>query len=267
MDHLVTPDARPGRRLAHFFVQLARFSRFTAATFAYLFTAPFRGRRIRWGSAMVQMVRMGVDSLPIVGTISFFVGLIIAMQSAHQLEQFGASIYVADLVGVAITRELGPLITAILVAGRCGSAVTAEIGSMRVAEELDALTVMGLNPVGFLVVPRTLALMITLPCLTVIADLLGILGGLALGVATLEIPFVAYYNETVRAVVLADFLTGLFKSLIFGLIIVLIGAWQGFNVSGGAEGVGKATTASVVSSIFMIILADLLFTALFYSTF
>ncbi|HNW58497.1 MAG TPA: ABC transporter permease [bacterium] len=257
----------PARRLVHFLVHLGRFGRFTAAACYWLCVAPFRGRRIRWGSSFVQMVRMGVDSLPIVGTIAFFVGLIIAMQSAHQLAQFGASLYVADLVGVSITRELGPLITAILVAGRCGSAITAEIGSMKVAEELDALAVMALNPVGFLVVPRTLALVITLPCLTVIADLLGILGGVILAVSTLGIPWIAYYNETVTALVLADFLTGLFKSLIFALVIVLIGSYQGFNVSGGAEGVGKATTASVVTSIFLIILADLLFTALFYSTF
>jgi phospholipid/cholesterol/gamma-HCH transport system permease protein len=267
MDGLVNLFGLLGQRLAHSMVHLARFSRFVSTCLYWLFVAPFHGRRIRWGSAFIQMVRMGVDSLPIVGTISFFVGLIIAMQSAHQLAQFGASIYVADLVGVSITRELGPLITAILVAGRCGSAVTAEIGSMKVAEELDALSTMALNPVGFLVVPRMLAMMIMLPCLTVIADLLGILGGVVLAVTTLDIPFIAYYNETASALVLADFLTGLFKSFIFALIIILIGAYQGFNVQGGAEGVGRSTTASVVISIFLIILADLLFTALFYSTF
>jgi phospholipid/cholesterol/gamma-HCH transport system permease protein len=255
-----------GQRLVHSLVHLARFSRFVSICIYWLLIAPFRGRRIRWGSTFVQMVRMGVDSLPIVGTISFFVGLIIAMQAAHQLDQFGASIYVADLVGVSITRELGPLITAILVAGRCGSAITAEIGSMKVAEELDALATMALNPIGFLVVPRTLAMMVMLPCLTVIADFLGMLGGVVLAVTSLNIPFIAYYNESAGAVVLADFLTGLAKSFIFAMIIALVGAYQGFNVEGGAEGVGKSTTASVVSSIFLIILADLLFTALFYST-
>ncbi len=256
-----------GQRMAHALVHLARFSRFTATCLYWLFIAPFRGQRIRWGSSFVQMVRMGIDSLPIVGTIAFFVGLIIAMQAARQLEQFGATIYVADLVGVSITRELGPLITAILVAGRCGSAITAEIGSMKVAEELDALRTMALNPFGFLVVPRMLAMLIMLPCLTVIADILGMLGGLMLAVTSLNIPFIAYFNESMAAVLLADFLTGLIKSFFFGLIIVLVGAWEGFNVAGGAEGVGRSTTASVVSSIFLIILADLLFTALFYSTF
>ena len=248
-------------------VQLARFGRFVSLALYWLLVAPFRGHRIRWGSAFVQMARMGVGSLPVVGTISFFTGLILAMQSAQQLEPFGAVIYVADLVGVAITRELGPLLTAILVAGRCGSAITAEIGSMKVSEELDALATMALNPVSFLVVPRTLAMMIMLPCLTVMSDFLGILGGGLLAVTTLKLPFIAYYNETVTALVMADILTGLFKSLVFGFIIVMIGAYQGFNVQGGAEGVGKSTTASVVSSIFLIILADLVFTALFYSTF
>ena len=256
-----------GRRLAWYLVQLARFGRFTAAALGGLFVLPFKGRRIRWGAAFIQMVRVGVESLPVVGTIAFFVGLIIAMQSANQLEQFGATIYVADLVAVSITRELGPLITAILVAGRCGSAITAEIGSMKVAEELDALRTMALDPVSFLVVPRLVAMMVMLPCLTVIADFLGILGGVVLAITTLDLSFIAYYNETVTALILADFLTGLVKSFFFGLIIALIGAWQGFSVQGGAEGVGKSTTASVVSSIFLIILADLLFTALFYSTF
>ena len=265
-------NARPnffgslGERVAHALVHLARFSKFVSESLYWLFVAPFRGHRIRWGSSFIQMVRMGVDSLPIVGTISFFVGLILAMQAAQQLEPFGATIYVADLVGVSITRELGPLLTAILVAGRCGSAITAEIGSMKVAEELDALKTMALDPVGFLVVPRTLAMMITLPCLTVIANLLGILGGMILAITTLDIPFIAYYNQSASALVLSDFLTGLCKSFVFALIIVLVGAYQGFNVEGGAEGVGKATTASVVSSIFLIILADLIFTALFYST-
>jgi len=260
-------SARFRHSLAGALVQLARFGRFVSLSLYWLVVAPFRGYRIRWGSAFVQMTRMGVGSLPVVGTISFFTGLILAMQSAQQLEPFGAVIYVADLVGVAITRELGPLLTAILVAGRCGSAVTAEIGSMKVAEELDALSTMALNPHAFLVVPRTLAMMIMLPCLTVMSDFLGILGGAILAVTTLKIPFIAYYNKTVTALVMADFLTGLFKSLVFGFIIVMIGAYQGFNVEGGAEGVGKSTTASVVSSIFLIIFADLVFTALFYSTF
>ncbi|MBN2356972.1 ABC transporter permease [candidate division KSB1 bacterium] len=255
-----------GRRLLTFFVHLARIAKFFRDTLYWLLLAPWRGRSVRWGATVVQMVRMGVDSLPIVAVITFFVGLIIAMQSAYQLQRFGATIYVADLVGVSITRELGPLITAILLAGRSGSAIAAEIGTMKVGEELDALQTMALNPVGFLVVPRTLAMAIVLPCLTVLADLFGILGGLVLGAVSLDIPVITYINETTQAILLKDFLTGLTKSVIFAVIIVQVGAYQGFSVEGGAQGVGKATTTAVVTSIFLIILADLIFTALLFST-
>jgi phospholipid/cholesterol/gamma-HCH transport system permease protein len=212
------------------------------------------------------MVRIGVNSVPIVGVITFFVGLIIAMQAAYQLKRFGATIYVADLVGVSMTRELGPLITAIIIAGRSGSAIAAELGTMKVGEELDALKTMALNPVGFLVVPRTLAMIIVLPCLTVLADFLGIAGGFVLAITNLKLSFVAYFNQTATAILLKDFITGLVKSFFFAIIIAQIGAYEGFSVQGGAEGVGKSTTASVVVSIFMIIVADLLFTSLFYST-
>lgn len=233
----------------------------------WLVIAPFRGKKIRWHSTFEQMVRIGVDSLPIVGMISFFIGLIMAMQGAYQLEQFGVVIYVADLVGVTITRELGPMLTAIIVAGRSGSAIAAEIGTMKVGEEIDALRTMGLNPIGFLVVPRILALMIVLPCLTILADLIGIGGGFFIAVFSLKIPFIAYLNETITALVMKDLTTGLIKSFFFALIIGLIGCYQGFSVKGGAEGVGRSTTASVVISIFLIILADVAFTALFFSTF
>jgi phospholipid/cholesterol/gamma-HCH transport system permease protein len=213
------------------------------------------------------MVRIGVNSVPIVGIISFFVGLIIAMQAAYQLARFGATIYVADLVGVSVTRELGPLITAIIIAGRSGSAIAAEIGTMKVSEEIDALSTMALNPIGFLIVPRTLAMIVVVPCLTILSDFLGIAGGFVLAVFNLKLPFIAYFNQTATAILFKDFLTGLVKSFFFAIIIAQIGAYQGFSVQGGAEGVGKSTTASVVSSIFLIIVADLVFTMLFFSTF
>ncbi len=254
-----------GRQILGFAGQVSRIAVLAKQTLYWIFIAPFRGERLRWQETVKQMVRIGVDSLPIVGVISFFVGLIIAMQAAYQLSRFGATIYVADLVGVSITRELGPLITAIIIAGRSGSAIAAEIGTMRVSEEIDALETMAINPVGFLVVPRTLAMLIVLPCLTIIADFLGIVGGFVLALTRLNLPLQSYFQHTADAILLKDFLTGLTKSGIFALLIALIGVYQGFHVKGGAEGVGKSTTASVVASIFMIIFADVIFTALFFS--
>lgn len=256
-----------GRSLFAFSAQLARLTRFTTSVLLGLFVAPWQGQALRWRATIIQIVRIGVHSLPIVGIISFIVGLIIAMQSAYQLQRFGAAIYVADLVGVSMTRELGPLITAIIMAGRSGSAIAAEIGTMQVAEELDALKTMALHPIRYLAVPRTLAMLIVLPCLTVLADMLGILGGMTLGITSLKIPWQSYFNETAQAILLKDFISGLIKSFFFAAIIAIVGAYEGFHVAGGAEGVGKATTTAVVRSIFLIILADMLFTALFYSTF
>jgi len=255
-----------GRRLAYLFVHISRMSKLMVQSLKAIFVAPFRGITIRWGATFVQMVRVGVESVPIVTVIAFCVGLIIAMQAAYQLERFGASIYVADLVGVSMCRELGPLITAIIVSGRSGSAIAAEIGTMKVSEEIDALQTMALNPIGFLVVPRMLAMMIVVPCLTVLADFVGIAGGFVLAVTNLKLAFVAYFNQTAEALLAKDFITGLIKSFFFAIIIAQVGAYQGFNVQGGAEGVGKSTTSSVVISIFLVIFADLLFTMLFYST-
>ncbi|RPI01662.1 MAG: ABC transporter permease [Calditrichaeota bacterium] len=255
-----------GRKLVLFFVHAARMSSLALQSLSWIFLAPFRGKPIRWGATFVQMVRIGVESVPIVSVISFCVGLIIAMQAAYQLERFGATIYVADLVGVSMCRELGPLITAIIIAGRSGSAIAAEIGTMKVSEELDALQTMALNPIGFLVAPRMIAMMVVVPCLTVIADFVGIAGGFVLAISNLKIAFIAYFNQTAEALLAKDFITGLVKSFFFAIIIAQVGAYQGFNVQGGAEGVGRSTTTSVVVSIFMVILADLMFTMLFYST-
>lgn len=266
MTRLRNTAGNTGRRLAVFFVHVDRLTRLVGSTLYWIFAAPFKGKPIRWGVTFVQMVRIGVDSVPIVAVISFCVGLIIAMQAAYQLERFGATIYVADLVGVSMCRELGPLITAIIITGRSGSAIAAEIGSMKVSEELDALRTMALNPVGFLVAPRTLAMMVVLPCLTVIADFVGILGGFVLALTNLKIAFIAYFNQTAGALLASDFITGLIKSFFFALIIAQVGAYQGLNVHGGAEGVGRSTTAAVVTSIFLVIFADLLFTMLFFST-
>jgi len=232
----------------------------------WTFVAPFKGRGLKWGSAVHQMVLAGFNALPIISLISVFVGMVLAFQGAYQLEKLGAGYYVAALVGVSMTRELGPLITAIVVAGRSGSAFAAEIGTMKVSEEIDALEAMGLNSVKYLVVPKYLALLLMMPCLTLVSDLAGILGGAIFGLYQLDQSFSMYILATRDALVMRDISTGLVKSVVFGLIITKVGCYEGFAVRGGAEGVGKATTAAVVISIFLIILADLVFTALFYYT-
>jgi phospholipid/cholesterol/gamma-HCH transport system permease protein len=267
MNYLANIAGQIGRQTIHFLVHLDRVVRLGVDTLWWVVVAPFKGKGLRWRSMVEQMVRIGFDSVPIVCTISFFVGLIMAMQAAYQLERFGATIFVADLVAVSIIRELGPLLTAIIIAGRSGSGIAAEIGTMKVAEEIDALRTMGLNPIGFLVVPRALAMVIVLPCLTLLADLVGIIGGYLIGVTTLDISSIRYYNQTANALVMKDLTTGLVKSGFFAMIISAVGCYQGFIVEGGAEGVGKSTTSSVVASIFLIIAADVFFTALFYSTF
>jgi len=267
MKFLTTFAGQVGRQTIHFLVHLDRVVRLGAETLWWTTVAPFKGKGLRWRSAVEQMVRIGFDSIPIVCTICFFVGLIMAMQSAYQLKRFGATIFVADLVAVSIIRELGPLLTAIIIAGRSGSGIAAEIGSMKVAEEIDALRTMGLNPINYLVVPRTLAMVIVLPCLTLLADVVGIIGGFLIAVTTLDISVIRYYHQTANALVLKDLTTGLIKTGFFAIIIASVGCYQGFIVEGGAEGVGKSTTSSVVVSIFLIIAADVFFTALFYSTF
>jgi len=255
-----------GRQSLQFFTQLYRICHLGQNALYWTVVAPFRGKGLRWRSTIDQMVFIGVNSIPIVAVICFFVGLILAMQAAYQLERFGASIYVADLVSVSMTREMGPLLTAIIIAGRSGSAIAAEIGTMKVYEEIDALQTMGFNPVKFLVVPRLLALLIMLPCLTLIANFVGIAGAFFFAIFSLNISFMRFLQQTVDALVLKDLLTGLIKTVVFAVIIAQVGCYQGFSVKGGAEGVGRATTNSVVAAIFLIILADLVCTMIFYST-
>ncbi len=256
-----------GRQTIGFLVHLDRMTRLSVETLVEAVVAPLRGKKVRGRSTVEQMVRIGFDSIPIVCTIAFFVGLILAMQSAYQLKRFGATIFVADLVAVSVIRELGPLLTAIIIAGRSGSAIAAEIGTMKVGEEIDALRAMGLNHVNFLFVPRMAALLIVLPCLTILADGIGIFGGYLLSISTLEFSSTRYLNQTASALLMKDLITGLVKSGFFALIIAVVGCYRGINTEGGAEGVGKSTTSSVVTSIFLIIAADVFFTALFYSAF
>ncbi len=214
-----------------------------------------------------QMHKIGVSSFPIVFLISLFTGIVLALQSAYQLEKMSAKIYIASLVALSMCRELGPVLTALAIAGRVGASITAELGSMKVTEQIDALETLGSNPIRYLVVPRFTALVIMLPILTAYADFIGMLGGYALGVWKLGIGSSLYIRMTWNALQYKDVFTGLLKALAFGAIISSVACYEGFETSGGAEGVGKATTLSVVSSFILIIAVDCLITAVFYFIF
>ncbi|MCC6748787.1 MAG: MlaE family lipid ABC transporter permease subunit [Deltaproteobacteria bacterium] len=223
-----------------------------------------RPRTGNWREVAPIMNRTGTDAVPIVVLINFLVGFAMAFQSAVQLKQFGANIYVANLVGLSMTRELGPLMTAIIVCGRSGAAFAAELGTMKVSEEIDALRTMGFGPLRFLVLPRMLALFLVIPVLTLFADLVGMIGGLVVGVVNLDLTVTGYLNQTGGALRVWDVFQGVIKSGVFGLAIGLISCHQGLATSGGAEGVGRRTTAAVVTSLLAIIVIDAGFTLIFY---
>jgi phospholipid/cholesterol/gamma-HCH transport system permease protein len=212
------------------------------------------------------MALVGADAVPIVVFISFLVGVVLALNGAAQLRQFGAAIFIANLVGISMTREMGPLITAVIVAGRTGSAIAAEIGSMVVSEEIDAMRTMAISPVRFLVVPKVLALALVMPLLTTLSNAAGILGGYLVGIAALQLSSDAYVSQTVQSLFLNDVITGLVKSVVFAVLIGFVGVYKGLSVRGGPEAVGRATTSSVVTSIILCIVANAAFTALFYFT-
>jgi phospholipid/cholesterol/gamma-HCH transport system permease protein len=233
-------------------------------TVRWIAVEPLRGRGLRWRAAVEDVVEFGVRSLPIVGLICFLIGVIIALQSSYSLERFGANRFIADLVTVAALRELAPLMTAILITGRSGSAITAEIGTMRVSEEVDALEVMGINPIKYLVAPKFIAMVISVPTVTILAMLIMVVGGFVAAVSVVGVPAHVYVEQSLGALFTKDLVTGLVKSFFFALAICWVGVYRGFQVEGGAEGVGRQTTSSVVTSIFLIILIDLVFTVLFY---
>lgn len=218
-----------------------------------------KGRFPPKGSVTEQSVAIGVDAFPIIALLSFLLGLIMAFQSAYQLRQFGANIYVANLVGLSMVREFGPMMTGIMIAGRSGSAITAELSTMKVSEEIDGLRVMGINPSRFLVLPRMIAITIVQPSLTLMANIVGIFGGFLIGVLYLDLSPESYINQTVESIDMGDLFNGLSKSVVFAWIIGSIATYAGMNVRGGASNVGKATTRAVVASIFSIIVADSMF--------
>ncbi len=250
-------------------------SRGRALSFLYLmadltvetFAALYKPKGMRRGTFVEQALAIGAQALPIVALILFLIGAVSSLQSAAQLRQFGAHIFVADLLAIGICRELGPLMTAIIIAGRSGSAIAAEIATMKFTEELDALQTMGLDPLRFVAVPKMWAMLLCVPLLTIMADLLGILGGVFIAFTSLEVAPGAFVVRALEALLLKDVLTGVIKSISFAWIITLIAVYRGLDFKGGAAGVGRATTSSVVASIFAIILLDCFWGVIFYLKF
>jgi phospholipid/cholesterol/gamma-HCH transport system permease protein len=225
--------------------------------------ALIRPRHLRLTSIVHHMEETGFNALPIVGLLSFLIGVVLAFQGAEQLARFGAQLFVVNLLGVSILREIGILMTAIIIAGRSGSAFTAQIGTMKVNQEVDALNTLGLDPVELLVLPRALALMITLPLLAFYADLMGLLGGAVMCYFTLDISFGQFIRQLHSAVQLGTFVVGLSKAPVFAFVIALVGCYEGLKVTGSAESVGRLTNQSVVVGIFLVIVLDAVFSILF----
>lgn len=231
--------------------------------FYYSLVGLVNRRKQRKGSLTQQMLLLGFDALPIVGLLSFIIGFIIALQSAALLRDFGANVFIADLMSVSIVRELSPLITAIIVAGRSGSAIASEIATMQVTEELDALKMMALNPIRYVVVPKFHAITIVMPILIVFSILIGMIGGGIIALGYLGLSMEVFYARSINILSVKDLIISFGKSIWFAWVIVIIGSHFGFQVKGGAEGVGKATTQAVVSSIFAVIIFDAIFSLLY----
>jgi phospholipid/cholesterol/gamma-HCH transport system permease protein len=219
--------------------------------------------RIRWRPILFNIREAGFNAIPIVGVLAFLLGVVVAYQSADQLRHYGANIFVVDLIGISMLREFAPLIAAIIIAGRSGSAYAAQIGTMSVTEEIDAMRVLGIAPIEMLVLPKLIGMIISLPLLTVWADMLGIFGGMLTARAQLDVNFVDFVGRLVKAIEMTTYTVGLGKAFVFAIIITMIGCFQGFRTKGGADNVGRQTTRSVVQSIFLVIVADSLFSVLF----
>ncbi len=217
----------------------------------------------RRGATVQQAILLGVQALPIVFLLSIIIGFILSLQSAIQLRNFGGNVFLADLLSITMVREMGPLITAVIVAGRSGSAIASEIATMQVSEELDALKIMALNPIRFIVVPKFHAITYIMPILVTFSILMGIVGGLLVAITYLDVSLHTFVTRTIQILTVKDIVISLVKSTVFAWVIVIIGSYYGFTVKGGAEGVGTATTASVVTSIFAVIIIDAVFSLLY----
>lgn len=269
-DRTVLPRTHPrpwlerlGRRTWDGLQQAVDFLSFIGESTMVLLGSLARPARIRWRVTLRTLQEAGVNALPIIGLLSFLMGIVIAYQGAAQLRRYGANIFVADLVGLSMLRELGPLLTAIIAAGRSGSAYTAEIGTMKVTEEIDALRTLGIQPMDLLVLPKLLALLVALPLLTVFSDVCGVLGGMIMARSQLDVGFYAFLDRLGHAVSLTSYLIGVGKAPVFALIIAWVGCYQGFRVEGSADSVGRQTTVSVVQAIFLVIVVDALFSVVF----
>ena len=243
---------------------LLEYANLSLRAFSSIFAPLWGGRPWKMSHLFDQMALIGVASLPTVSLANFLLGIVLAIQGAGQFEKLGATALVANLVAFSILREIGPLITAVIVIGRSGSAITAELGTMKVAEEIEALTVMGIDPVKFLVVPRLLAMIIMMPVLTVLGEGVGLFAGWLISVTSLHLNPIFYVSNSIDAVQQKDLFTGLLKALIFGAVVGTVCCYYGIQVEGGAEGVGKATTKSVVVSLTSMLFMDALLTTLIY---
>ncbi len=257
--------ARFGDMLIRTAQGLTGFIRFLGNFLVTTAACVFRFRRFRWKEMLYYLQLSGANALGIVFMVSFLLGVVMAYQAAIQLRQFGANIFVADLVSLALTRELAPVFTAMLLAGRSGSAYAAEIGTMKVGEELDALAVLGFNLTEFITVPKVVALMISGPLLTMWANFSGILGGIAISRVSLDLTAYSFLYEVYQVLEVSDIVSGLIKAEFFAILIALIGCFKGFQTTQGADSVGRQTTSAVVNGIFFIIFADALFTVLFHA--
>jgi phospholipid/cholesterol/gamma-HCH transport system permease protein len=255
--------AQLGRAVWHGLTDVAGLVAFVGEGAMVALRAALHPHRVRWKPILHNLQSAGVEALPITGLLSFLLGIVIAYQGAEQLQRFGANIYVADLVGLSMVRELSPMMTAIIVAGRSGSAYAAQIGTMKATEEIDALRTVGVVPFEVLVLPKVLALAIALPLLTAYTDVTGILGGMVMARFQLGVGFDTFLGRLQDAITLKSYLIGIGKAPVFAVIIAIVGCYQGLQVGGSAESIGRQTTVSVVQSIFLVIVADALFSIVF----
>ena len=250
---------RIGRRAAASYREfLARLS-FVGETALALARSIAHPARLRWRPILYNIRSAGFDALPIVGALAFLIGIVVAYQGANTLRQYGANIFIVDLIGLSMLREFAPLVTAIIIAGRSGSAYAAQIGTMSVTEEIDAMRTVGISPLEMLVLPKVIALAIVMPLLTVYADALGVFGGMIMSRSQLGVGFEEFLERFVKAVSITDYMIGIGKAPVFAAIIALVGCYQGFRTKGGPDSVGRQTTRSVVEAIFLVIVVDSLF--------
>lgn len=240
------------------------YVRLSLTAVKWIIISPFVARGISPNTVYQEMVIVGVRAMPVTGIACMFMGIVLAMQGAYQLGKFGALAWVADLVSVSIFREIGPLITAVVVIGRSGSAITAELGTMKVSEEVDALEVMAIDPNRYLIAPRVISMILMVPCLTILSCCFGLLGGWFIANFSFGLDSYAFVTRMIESLTLRDLYSGVCKSLVFAFLIGTISCHYGIRVQGGAEGVGKATTLSVVTGMTAVFFSDCLLTYLFY---